>query len=626
MTHLSLSPVTPYANLFQPGQIGPMKLRNRLVQSPIFTQFAGTFGEISDRLIEYHRARARGGVGLIITENTSVDWMLGRTVGHPMRIDHDRFQSGLAALTEAVHNEGAKIAVQLHHTGRQNSQSNTERNEPPIAPTAGITSAFGTPPRAIEREEIPELVDYYAQGARRAVESGFDAVELHGAHGYLLGQFLSPKTNKRTDEYGGSLENRARFALEVVRGVRDVVGPDYPIMYRMSVEEPYDGGLPMADGLAFAKMLDPLVDCIDVSAGNYDTADTLLPMYPPGNLVHYAKAVKELVDVPVIAVGRLIWLLEEMDDAVGKGDFDFVSLGRSQLADAEAIAKSRRGEDAHVRRCLGVNECISRWMFNGQRTQCVINPALAQENRQAQALRRADVSKSVLIIGAGPAGCEAAIMAAERGHSVTIMERAPQIGGQLRAWSAASFLNTEMESMINFYRVELDRLGVEVRLGINASEKDVGDYDEVLLATGTVSEGAPSGTIDAVEMLISGEAPTSTEVTVFGDTEIAMFAALWLAEQGRNVTLASPSKDVGVDTNDMQRGRLNQLLAPAGVTTVTNQQPPIKSTVVWAQERRPDDTLSSSVDEDAIRVIGSRLRGGRMYEATQSGYWAASTI
>ena len=237
---LSTSPhsAVKHSALFQPGRIGRMTLKNRFVQSPIFTQYAGTWGEVSDRLIEYYRERARGGAGLLITENTSVDWELGRTVGHPIRIDHDRFRAGLADLVEAVHNEGAKIAVQLHHTGRQNSQGNTERNEPPIAPTAGITSAFGTAPRAIELEEIPGLIQRYAQGARRAKEVGFDAVELHGAHGYLLSQFLSPKTNKRTDEYGGSLENRARFALEVVRAVREQVGPGFPVLYRLSVEEP----------------------------------------------------------------------------------------------------------------------------------------------------------------------------------------------------------------------------------------------------------------------------------------------------------------------------------------------------------------------------------------------------
>lgn len=616
----------PHPALFQTGQIGRMTLRNRFVQSPIFTQYAGTFGDVSDRMIEYYRARARGGVGLIITENTSIDWMVGRTVGHPMRIDHDRFRSGLAALTEAVHNEGAKIAVQLHHTGRQNSQGNTERNEPPIAPTAGITSAFGTPPRAIELEEIPGLIDMYAQGARRAVQSGFDAVELHGAHGYLLGQFLSPKTNKRTDEYGGSLENRARFALEVVKAVRDIVGPDFPVMYRLSVEEPYEGGLPLEEGLKFCQMLEPYVDALDVSAGNYDTADVLLPMYPPGNLVHYAKAVKERVSVPVIAVGRLTWLLDEMDQAVASGELDFVALGRAQLADPDAVAKTRRGDGAHVRRCIAVNECISRWMFNGQRTQCVINPALSQEARAKEALRRADVTKRVLIVGAGPAGCEAAIVAAERGHHVTLIERETELGGQLRAWSAASFLNTEMTNMINFYRVELERLGVDVRLGAEATQDDLDGHDSVLLATGTLTAGLPEGAIDAVDMLSTGNLPEGGHVTVHGDTEIAMFAALWLAEQGRGATLSSPSDDVGLDSNDMQRARLAQLLTAAGVETITGQPAPARGVVVWAQERIASDVLADKVDDEKIRAVGSRARGGRMYEATQSGFWAAAEI
>lgn len=543
-----------------------------------------------------------------------------------MRIDEDRFRSGLLALTEAVHNKGAKIAVQLHHTGRQNSQSNTEGNVPPLAPTGGITSAFGTEPRTIEEDEIPGLIDFYVQGARRAKESGFDAVELHGAHGYLLGQFLSPKTNRRTDQWGGSLENRARFALDVVRGIREEVGPDYTVMYRMSVEEPYEGGLPMDEGLAFAKMLEPLVDAIDVSAGNYDTADTLLPMYPPGSLVHYAKAVKATVDLPVIAVGRLTWLLKEMDEAVGQGDFDYVSLGRAQLADAEGINKTRRGEHAHVRRCIAVNECISRWMFNGMRTQCVINPALSQEQRSDLAMRISDTKKKVLVVGAGPAGCEAAMMAAERGHEVTLIEREAEIGGQMRAWAAASFLTMEITHMINFYKVELERLGVELKLGAEATAAVVEVHDASLLATGIVPSAVPEGAIDAVEMLSTGQRPAASEAAVFGDTEIAMFAALWLAEQGVDVTLSSPSENVGLDTNDMQRDHLLQLFDDSGINVTTEQLPPSEATVVWAQDYNADDALSEVVDLDSVREIGTRFRGGRMFEATQSGYWTAAEV
>ena len=609
--------------LFRPGRIGRMTLRNRFVQSPIFTQFASTFGEVDDRIIEYHRARARGGFGLIIIENTSIDWEVGRTVGHPIRIDHDRFIGGLADLVEAVHDEGAKISVQLHHTGRQNSLGNTERGEPPLAPTAGITSAFGTEPRAIEAEEIPGLIDKYVQGARRAVAAGFDAVELHGAHGYLLGQFLSPFTNKRTDEWGGSLENRARFALEVVRGIRAEIGPDHPLMYRLSVTEPYEGGLSLDDGLAFCRMLEPYVDALDVSAGNYDTAMTLLPMVPPGNLINYAKLVKQQVSVPVIGVGRLTWLLDDMAAAIDKGELDFVALGRAGLADPETVVKTQRGQQQRVRRCLAVNECISRWMFQGKSTQCVINPTLGQERRANEARRRVANPQRVLVIGGGPSGCEAAILAADRGHQVELVERADRIGGQMHAWAAASVFRTEVANMIRFYDTELKRAGVTVRLNTDATTLDLDGWDAVLLATGTVAEDAE---LDAVELLAGGTLPDAAEVTVFGETETALFAALWLAEQGKVVTLVSPAEMPAIDTNDMQRDHLVGLLTELGGTVTTGGSRPTTGTVVSATPRNASTVLADKVDDDRVRSIGTRFRGGRMYEATQSGYWAAARI
>jgi 2,4-dienoyl-CoA reductase (NADPH2) len=613
----------PTAPLFQPGRIGTLHLRNRFVQAPIFTQFASTFGEVDDKLIEYHRARARGGVGLIITENTSIDWEVGRTAGHPIRIDHDRFIGALSNLVDAVHGEGAKIAVQLHHTGRQNSQGNTERNEPPIAPTAGITSAFGTPPRAIEEHEIPGLIDKYVQGARRAVAAGFDAIEFHGAHGYLLGQFLSPFTNKRTDSWGGSLENRARFALEVVKAVRAQVGSQFPLLYRLSVTEPYEGGLSLDDGLAFCQMLEPYVDALDVSAGNYDTAMTLLPMTPPGSLVNYAKAVKQRVSIPVIGVGRLTWLFDEMAQAVSAGELDFVALGRSGLADPDTVAKTRRGEPQRVRRCLAVNECISRWMFNGKGTQCVINPALGQERRADEARRPAAKKQRVVVIGAGPAGCEAAILAAERGHQVSLIERSARIGGQLHAWAAASPFSMEVRNMISFYQTELERTGVSIRFNTDAADVDLSGWETVLLATGTVAAGDGA---DIVELMSQGQLPAQDAITVFGETETAMFAALWLAEHGKKVSLTSPIEVIGVDTNDMQRDHLTHLLMGHGVTITTSGEVPLDGEVFMAVRRTASTIAAQYIDDVRVLPIGTRIREGRMYEATQSGFWAAARI
>ncbi len=612
------------APLFQPGQIGTMRLRNRFVQSPIFTQYATTWGEASSKLVEYHRARARGGIGLIITENTSIDWEVGRTVGNPIRLDHDRFRTALGELTEAVHNEGGKIAVQLHHTGRQNTRANTETGEAPFSASPGPASAFGDPPRGLERDEIPAIIDQYAQAARRAVLAGFDAVEMHGAHGYLLSQFLSPKTNQRTDDYGGSLGNRARFALEVVDAVRAQVGPDFPILYRVSVEEPYDGGLSLEDGLRFCELLQDRVDALDITAGNYDTVNTLIPLVPPASLLHYAKAVKARVRIPVIGVGRMVWALDEAARAVIDGQLDFVSLGRSQLAEPDLVNKIRRGDARRARQCIACNECIGD-MFKGLRTPCTINPELGQEARAEQARQVQVRSQRILIVGGGPAGCQAAILAAQRGHTVTLVEQADRLGGQLRAWAAPTFRKTEIETLIRYYETELAERQVEVQLGVRADPNHLAGYDHVLLATGTTPRDIPDTAVDAVTMLLDRRAPDGQDVTVYGSGTVAIHAALWLAEQDKTVTLLSPDQQVGADVNDLLASHLTDLLTTAGVKVSTSSDlNQARGTVIWAQARQADRQLEELIDDYHVIAVGTRLRGGQLYQATQSGYWTAA--
>jgi dimethylglycine catabolism A len=610
--------------LLQPGQIGGMTLRNRVVQAPIFTQYATTWGEASRKLIEYHRARARGGVGLIILENTSIDWEVGRTVGNPARLDHDRFRTALGELTEAVHNEGGRIAAQLHHTGRQNTRGNIETGEMPVSASDGPASLFGDPPRGLTLAEIPGIIDKYAQAGRRAVLAGFDAVEIHGAHGYLPGQFLSPKTNRRDDHYGGSLENRARFALELVDAVREQVGPEYPILYRLSVEEPYEGGLTLEDGLAFCEMLQHKVQALDVSAGNYDTVDTLIPLVPPGSLIHYAKAVKQRVSVPVIGVGRMVWKLQEGAQAIADGELDFVALGRGQLADPSIVNKIRSGEPERIRKCIACNECIGV-MFQGLRTPCTVNPELGFEDRLPQDRLPVVASKQVTVVGAGAAGCEAAVVAAQRGHRVTLVERQDRIGGQLRAWSTPSFRAMEIEELIGYYERELALAGVDVRLG--AELDPTTEADVVLLATGTVAGALPAGAVDAEEMLRVRRLPDDEQVLVVGDGTVAAHAALWLAANGRTVQLHCPAGAVAADVNLLLASHLANELERGGVAVqLGGEQPDVAGALIWAGPRKPDTLLGDREDGTRVLAIGTRLRGGLLYAATQSGYWTGARV
>lgn len=613
--------------LLKPGRIGSMELSNRLVQAPIFTQYATTWGEASRTLIEYHRARARGGVGLIILENTSIDWIVGRTVGNPARLDHDRFRTALGELTEAVHNEGGKIAAQLHHTGRQNSRSNIETGEAPVSASDGPASAFGDPPRGLALDEIPDIVEMYAQAARRAVLAGFDAVEMHGAHGYLLGQFLSPKTNKRDDRYGGSLENRARFALEVVDAVREQVGPDFPILYRLSVEEPYEGGLALDDGLAFCEMLQGRVQALDVSAGNYDAVDTLIPLDPPGSLINYAKEVKKRVDIPVIGVGRMVWLLEDGARAVDDGDLDFIALGRGQLAEPSVANKIRAGEPERIRKCIACNQCIGV-MFEGHRTPCTINPELGFEHRLPQDRLPVVRPRRVTVVGAGPAGCEAAIVAAQRGHTVTLIDRQDRVGGQLNAWATPSVRAMEIGAMIEWYERELELAGVEVRLGTEFDATATStDADAVLLATGTRPDEVPDGAVDAEEMLRLARLPDGQDLLVVGDGTLAAHAAIWLADQGRAVTLHCPGGAVAADVTDLFASYLAQQLAARNVDVrLGGDVPGEDRTVVWAGARAADTLLADRVDGVDVLALGNRLRGGLLFAATQSGYWAGARV
>ncbi len=381
--------MTEFRKLFEPIQIGNIQLRNRIVMPAMGTQLASDTGAVTERLIDYHVERARGLVGLNITEVACVDSPLGKTIVNQLRIDHDRYVPGLNHLAQSIHACGGKIAVQLHHAGRQTSLAVTDGLQSVSASDVEYYDRHGIPPgawvskpRPLTIEEIEGLVEKFADSADRAKRAQMDAVEVHGAHGYLIGQFLSPYTNKRTDGYGGSLERRMRFALEILQRVREKVGAHFPVIFRISADEMIPEGLKLGEAKVICKTLENAgVDAINVSAAIYESEHWCeQPMATPrGCLTHLSAGIKEAVGVPVIAVGRINdpTLAERI---LQEGKADMVAMGRALLADPELPRKAREGRLEDIRKCTACNiGCIYRVGWQGLSISCQVNPSVGRE-------------------------------------------------------------------------------------------------------------------------------------------------------------------------------------------------------------------------------------------------------
>ena len=577
-------------------------------------------------MTNYLVKRAQGGVSLIILENTAVDWNVGRAAGNPVRIDDDRFVSGLSDLTEAIHREGTLIATQLHHAGRQNGTANTEGRVGPVAPSAVTSTAIGDEPRALTVPEIKEIVEQFRDAARRTVAAGFDMVEVHGSHGYLLTQFLSPQSNLRTDVYGGSFENRARFPLEVVKAVRDAVGPDFPVSYRISLEERTPGGMQAEEGLAFCKLIEDYVDVFNVTAATYETMDSIFMMQgrKPAELLPLAAQVKAIVDKPVIGISRLGWALEEAAAAVRDGHLDFVALARTQLTDSQLVLKVKNGESDRARRCIACNECVGTFLFAGWRLHCVMNPELGYEHEADQLLRPQSRRKHVLVVGGGPAGAEAARAAALRGHEVRLLEAKGRIGGKILVAAAAEYKRMEMEAYVTYFERELAYVGVDVRVNapFDPEGADAEWADTIVVATGGRPADSDDGE-DAVTVLETRRALTGP-VTIIGASEIGLAAAAYAAQQGQPTTVVTGGRPAGFDMNPILAAHTVGLLERAGVTFV-EEEPAMSGNRIVAHQWIADETVWSVPGKEMLEV-GAKVKGGRLYQATQSGFWTGTRI
>ncbi|MBN9799589.1 NAD(P)-binding protein [Pseudonocardia alni] len=476
--------------LFDPIEIGGVRLRNRTLLPSMTTRLADDAGHVTEATLAYYRARADGGVGLVTVEMASPE-IAGKHRFRELGIYDDMFLPGLRRLVDTLHEAGARASIQLGHGGSR--ARSVVSGTTPVAPSAVPTPVFEIDaelavPEAMSAARIRETVDAYVAAAARAQRAGFDMVELHGAHGYLISQFLSPLENTRSDAYGGSLENRARFGLEILRRIKSEV-PGLPVIFRIGVEDFFPGGLTADEGMQVGRWAEQNgADAVSVTAGHYRSlpaAERMIPpmAYPAATFVEYAARMKQLVDVPVIGVGRL----GDPDlaaRAVADGKLDIVALGRPLIADPRWVAKAQAG--VPVRRCLACNHCITN-MRSGAQLSCVVNPATGREDVYAGT--SAPGGRRIVVLGAGPAGLTYASQVAE-GNDVTVIDRAERPGGAFRLTGLAPRFNdvAAAEPTFTAYIDELERTcrlgGVRFRYGSEAAGDDLRGADLVVVATG----------------------------------------------------------------------------------------------------------------------------------------------
>lgn len=482
--------MSTFDTLLQPGRIGTMDLRNRIIMAPMGSNFAEADGTCGERIQAYYEARAAGGAGLLTMGVVAIAYPHGTAEPYQVGISDDRFIPGLQGIVDRVHQHGAKIAVQLQHAGKNSVRDLAEGRElwvpsmPPPAKTdmfAALTKeelgAFissskgreksGVKIRVMDEADIQQMIEWFAAAAERAQRAGFDGIELHAAHNYIIAGFLSGYYNSREDQYGGSIDNRGRFMREVITAVRARVGNDYPLWLRLDAYElRTEGGITLEEAKAFARMAEHAgCDAVSVSAyANTSTgvAFTEAPLVQKkAGFLNWAAEIKSAVELPVIAVGRLD--PEAADQAIASGQCDFVAMARKMLADPELPKKLSEGRPEDIRPCIYCYACVSQ-IFVNERVKCSVNPMTGHEAE----IRLNPTSKPghIVVVGGGPAGMEAARNAALRGHEVTLIERSARLGGTL---FFAALAYPENGALLDFLMAQIDKLDIDVRLNTTAT-------------------------------------------------------------------------------------------------------------------------------------------------------------
>ena len=638
--------------LFTPFKLGGLTLKNRIVMSPMTTRLGGADNQVTERMIDYLAERAAGGAAMITTE---AFYVAKRFAGpNTVALDDNQKIPMLASLCDAVHAKGAKLCVQLG-CGLGRYDGFGRNGEPPR--TASAVPSFIRPEVAcgeMTTDEIQRVVKEYQKAAQRVVRAGGDAINIHGHNGYLIDQFMSAQFNQRTDEYGGSLENRMRYPLEIVAAVRKAVGPAIPIIFRFSLDLCFQGARGMEESLEMLKVLEASgVDALDLDTGATESMDWIFTPYFLGEAceLYVAEAARKAgITLPILNSGA-----HDPDTALAAieaGTVDLVMMGRALVADPQLPNKLLGGAREEVRPCLRCNEfCSKRSLSTGAYLTCAVNGAAGNEARLA--VREAPEKKRVAVIGAGPAGMEAARVAALRGHRVTGYAKGEETAQLLRRVAEAP-LKTQMKRLLSWQTAQLAKLGVEIHYNseITAACSELAAADAIFVATGPIpARPAVPGLETAVtirEAYLEPERVKGDTVVIAGGSLRACELALELAGRGKKVTLVERQKKVAADCYGINRTALGRMLkaghiqqkvlhqitslADGSLTAVDEAGEEVTilgDTIIDAFGSRPDMRLAEALMTACpgrVLAVGACQGGGSIGECIRSAYFAALSV